>query len=145
MVHGVVHDENAFMIGGVSGHAGLFSNAWDVAIFAKLFLNDGIWLGKRHFNKSTVRKFIRNQNMPQGSDMALGWDTPSPSGSSAGDYFSNSSFGHLGFTGTSVWADKEKEIIIVMLTNRVHPSREKKGIYGIRREFYNRVMKEILN
>ena len=145
MVHGIVHDENAFMIGGVSGHAGLFSNAWDIAIFTKLFLNDGVWLGKRHFNKSTIRKFIRNQNMPKGSDMALGWDTPSPYGSSAGDYFSNNSFGHLGFTGTSVWADKEKEIIIIMLTNRVHPSREKKGIYGIRREFYNRVMKEILN
>ena len=145
VVQNEVHDENAFMIGGVSGHAGLFSNAWDIAIFAKLFLNDGVWLGKRHFNSSTIRKFLKKQNMPPGSDMALGWDTPSLSGSSAGDYFSDQSFGHLGFTGTSLWVDKKNEIIIVLLTNRVHPSRDKKGIYGIRREFHNKVMQEILN
>ena len=145
LVQGEVHDENAFMIGGVSGHAGLFSNAWDIAIFGKLFLNEGVWLGKRHFNSSTIRKFLKKQNMPIGSDMALGWDTPSLYGSSAGDYFSNESFGHLGFTGTSLWVDKKNEIIIVLLTNRVHPSRDKKGIYGIRREFHNKVMQEILN
>ena len=145
MVHNEVHDENTFMIGGVSGHAGLFSNVWDIAIFTKLFLNEGVWIGKRHFNKSTVRKFIENQNIPSGSDMALGWDTPSLLGSSAGDYFSDQSFGHLGFTGTSVWADKKDEIIIILLTNRVHPSRDKGGIYGIRREFHNKVMEEILN
>ena len=107
IISGEVHDENAHLIGGVSGHAGVFSNAWDIAIFSKLFLNDGVWLGKRHFNKSTIREFISKQNIPYGSDRALGWDTPSLSGSSAGDFFSEKSFGHLGFTGTSVWIERK--------------------------------------
>ena len=82
--------------------------------------------------------------MPKGSDRALGWDTPSQNGkSSAGDFFSDKSYGHLGFTGTSVWIDPTNDIIVVLLTNRVHPTRKKGGIYGIRREFHNSVMKEI--
>ena len=78
--------------------------------------------------------------------MALGWDTPSKNGkSSAGDYFSDFSFGHLGFTGTSMRIDIDSEIIIILLTNRVHPTRKTKGIYTIRREFHNAVMKQILH
>ena len=145
MITGEVHDENTYLMNGVSGHAGLFSNAGDIAIFAKLFLNDGVWLGKRHFRESTIREFIEKQNMPQGSDYALGWDTPSKSESSAGDFFSDQSFGHLGFTGTSVWVDKKNEIIIVLLTNRVHPTRNRKGIKEVRIKFYNSVMSELLN
>ena len=145
LLRGEVHDENAYLMGGVSGHAGLFSNAWDIAIFTKLFLNEGVWLGKRHLGYRTVNKFLKKQNKPYGSDMALGWDTPSLSNSSAGDFFSNTSFGHLGFTGTSLWADKDKEIIVILLTNRVYPSREDKGIKKVRREFYNKVMEEIIN
>jgi CubicO group peptidase (beta-lactamase class C family) len=81
--------------------------------------------------------------------MALGWDTPSQSGKSiAGDYFTLGSFGHLGFTGTSIWIDPNQEIIIVLLTNRVHPSRKgkegSKEMYGIRRDFYNGVMGQLL-
>ena len=143
MIKGQVHDENTYLMGGVSGHAGLFSNAWDIAIFMKLFLNEGVWLGKRHFNKSTIKKFTKKQNLPE-SDYAIGWDTPALSNSSAGDYFSNQSFGHLGFTGTSVWADKKNEIIVILLTNRVHPTREKGGIYKVRRKFHNEVMKSLL-
>lgn len=143
LIKGVVHDENAYLMGGVSGHAGLFSNAEDIAKFAKLFLNDGTWLGKRHFNKSTVLKFIEKQNLSN-SDYALGWDTPALSGSSAGDFFSNKSIGHLGFTGTSLWIDKKNEIIIVLLTNRVYPSRKNGGMYSIRRNFHNEAMKELL-
>ena len=145
MLKGEVHDENAYLMGGVSAHAGLFSNAWDLAIFAKMFLNEGVWLGKRHLGYGTVNKFLRKQNKPYGSDMALGWDTPSLSNSSAGDFFSNGSFGHLGFTGTSLWVDREQNIIIILLTNRVYPSREDKGIKKVRREFYNKVMEEIIN
>ena len=63
MIKGQVHDENTYLMGGVSGHAGLFSNAWDIAIFMKLFLNEGVWLGKRHFNKSTIKKFTKNMTM----------------------------------------------------------------------------------
>ena len=77
--------------------------------------------------------------------MALGWDTPSLSNSSAGDLFSSASFGHLGFTGTSLWVDRKEGIIIIFLTNRVHPSREGKGIKKVRREFHNKVMEEIIN
>jgi CubicO group peptidase (beta-lactamase class C family) len=83
--------------------------------------------------------------MPSGSDRALGWDTPSQNGnSSAGDYFSPSSFGHLGFTGTSMWIDPEQKIMIILLTNRVHPTRERGGIYSVRRRFHTEVMKSIL-
>ena len=89
------------------------------------------------------------QHIPQDSDLALGWDTPSQSGKSiAGDYFTPGSFGHLGFTGTSLWIDPNKEIIIVLFTNRVHPSRKgdegSKEMYGIRRSFYNAVMEQII-
>ena len=85
------------------------------------------------------------ENMPSGSDRAIGFDTPSQNGkSSAGDYFGDKSFGHLGFTGTSVWADPDQEIIIVFLTNRVHPTRENKGIYQARRIIYNSVMKQLI-
>ena len=90
--------------------------------------------------------FTERQNMPESSDRAIGWDTPSQGGkSSAGDYFSNASYGHLGFTGTSFWIDPENDIVVVLLTNRVHPTRKNKGIYGIRRAFHTKVMKEILN
>ena len=93
-----------------------------------------------------TRKFTNRVNIPKDSDMALGWDTPSLEGnSSAGDLFSKQSFGHLGFTGTSVWADKENQIIIILLTNRVHPSRNKEGIKEVRRSFYNSVMSELIN
>ena len=86
------------------------------------------------------------QALPKGSDRAIGWDTPSQNGkSSAGDYFSEHSYGHLGFTGTSLWIDPKNEIVVILLTNRVHPSRNKEGIYGIRREFHNKVMAAILN
>ena len=77
--------------------------------------------------------------------MALGWDTPSLSNSSAGDFFSSGSFGHLGFTGTSLWVDRKEGVIIVLLTNRVHPSREGKEMKKVRREFHNKVMEEIIN
>ena len=146
LIVGEVHDENAYLMNGVSGHAGVFSNAGDIAKFTKLFLNEGTWLGSRHFSTSMTRKFTNRANIPKGSDMALGWDTPSLEGnSSAGDLFSKQSFGHLGFTGTSVWADKENQIIIILLTNRVHPSRNKEGIKEVRRSFYNSVMSELIN
>ena len=95
------------------------------------------------WKKNTFR--IYEQYLPENSDYALGWDTPSQNGkSSAGDYFSNTSFGHLGFTGTSLWIDPKEKIIIILLTNRVHPTRNREGIYGIRREFHNAVMVQML-
>lgn len=146
LVHGVVHDENAYLMGGEAPHAGVFSTAEDIGKYAQMLLNGGTWLGSREFTAGQIRQFTKRQEMPPGSDRAVGWDTPSRNGtSSAGDYFSNSSFGHLGFTGTSMWVDPERDIIIVLLTNRVHPSRDKGGIYGIRRAFHTAVMRELLN
>ena len=107
--------------------------------------NGGTWLGKRRFSKSIVNQFTKRQNLPPESDRAIGFDTPSTGGkSSAGDLFSDYSFGHLGFTGTSVWADMERNIVIVLLTNRVHPTREKQGIYSVRREFHTKVIEILL-
>ncbi|MEE2858332.1 MAG: glycoside hydrolase family 3 N-terminal domain-containing protein [Candidatus Neomarinimicrobiota bacterium] len=145
LIHGIVHDENTFLLGGVSSHAGLFSTAENLGRFAQMHLNNGTWLGKRIFKESSIKLFTSKQFMPYDSDYAIGWDTPSQNGkSSAGDYFSDLSYGHLGFTGTSMWVDSEKEIIIVLLTNRVHPSRDKEGIYGIRRRFHNATMKKLI-
>ena len=145
LVHGEVHDENAFILDGIAPHAGIFSNAMDIGNYFQMLLNGGTWLGKRYFKKSIVEEFTNRQNLPENSDRAIGFDTPSQNGkSSAGDYFGVKSFGHLGFTGTSVWADPESEIIIVLLTNRVYPSRDKKGIYHARRQIHNSIMKEIL-
>ena len=95
-------------MGGVSGHAGLFSNTYDIANYAQMMLNHGIYNGKRIFSNRSISKFTKRQNMPINSDFALGWDTPSKKGSTAGDFFSQHSYGHLGFTGTSLWIDSEQ-------------------------------------
>jgi len=116
---GEVHDPNASAMGGVAGHAGLFSTADDVMRFARAFTD--VWHGRSDaLPRELVLEFSRRQRMPQSSDWALGWDTPSPGMSSSGQHFSAGSVGHLGFTGTSLWIDLEREAIVVMLTNRVH-------------------------
>jgi len=143
LIKGEVHDENAYILNGVSGHAGLFSNSTDIGTFSKFFLNEGVLLGRRYLKKDLIRTFTSKTKNPVNSDRALGWDTPSDRGSSAGDYFSIGSYGHLGFTGTSLWIDPNEEIIIVFLTNRVYPTRENKGIYNIRRELHNSIMTNI--
>ena len=143
LLKGEVHDENAYILDGVSGHAGLFSNATDIGIFSKFFLNEGVLLGRRYLKKDLVRTFTSKKKNPVKSDRALGWDTPSKTGSSAGDYFSNNSYGHLGYTGTSIWIDPDEDIVIVFLTNRVHPTRYKKGIYSVRRNLHNSIMTSI--
>ena len=148
LLQGIVHDENAYILGGVSGHAGLFSNATDIGIFCKMLLDGGYYLGTRYFDTNLINSFTSRKKIPENSDRALGWDTPSQEGSTAGDYFSSSSYGHLGFTGTSVWSDPINDIIIVLLTNRIYPTRDKKNIrkkmYLFRRDFHNAVMKQIL-
>jgi CubicO group peptidase (beta-lactamase class C family) len=116
---GEVHDPNASAMGGVAGHAGLFSTADDVLKFGQFFLD--AWHGRGDaLPPERVREFSERQNLPESSDWALGWDTPTEGASSSGKYFSSKSVGHLGFTGTSLWIDLERELIVVMLTNRVH-------------------------
>jgi len=150
LIHGEVHDENTYLMGGVSGHAGVFSTAEDIAKYAQMLVDGGLWQGKRLFTEAQIKEFTTLQNLPNGSDFALGWDTPSQNGKSiAGDYFTHGSFGHLGFTGTSLWIDPNQEIIIVLLANRVYPNRNgdegSREMYGIRREFYNRVMEVLIS
>ncbi len=114
-----VHDPNAWALGGVAGHAGLFAPADDVLRFARTILD--VWHGRSEaLPAETLRSFLTRQELPPGSDWALGWDTPSEGGSSSGRYFSRQSVGHLGFTGTSLWIDLEREAVVVLLTNRVH-------------------------
>jgi len=128
VIWGEVHDENAWAMGGVAPHAGLFGTAGDLFKFAQMLLDGGIYGGRRLFREETVRLFTRRT---PGSTRALGWDTPSEGGPS-GKYFSPSSFGHTGFTGTSLWADPERNLVVVLLTNRVHPTRERKGMFCLR-------------
>jgi CubicO group peptidase (beta-lactamase class C family) len=144
VIQGQVHDDNAYFLGGIAGHAGLFSNAEDIAIFSEMLLNKGIYRHYRLFQPSTVDQWTNRQDLPPGSERGLGWDTPSDHGSSAGDYFSEGSYGHLGFTGTSLWIDPVREVAIVLLTNRTYPTRYNEGIYQVRRKFHNSVMQEIL-
>lgn len=119
IIWGEVHDPNASAMGGVAGHAGLFSTADDVMRFGQLFLD--AWHGRNpSLPTERVREFSTRQRMPADSDWALGWDTPTAGASSSGQYFSANSVGHLGFTGTSLWIDLERELIVVMLTNRIH-------------------------
>lgn len=135
-VHGVVHDENAYAIGGVAGHAGLFSTARDLAVFAQMLLDGGRYGDTRILRPETVRRFTTRQ--AAGSSRALGWDTPDET-SSSGQYFSARSFGHTGFTGTSLWIDPERELFVVFLTNRVNPTRENQRHVELRRAVHDAV------
>ncbi len=144
-IKGEVHDENAWLMGGVASHAGVFSTAEDIGKYAQMLVNGGTFLGTRYFSSRQIRQYTRRQELPPGSDRAIGWDTPSRNDrSSAGDLFSKSSYGHLGFTGTSLWIDPERKIIIILLTNRVYPTREKGGMWAVRRSFYTAVMQALL-
>lgn len=129
-LRGEVHDENAFRLGGVSAHAGLFSTAADLARFAQALLNGGELEGVRVVRPSTIAEFTRVQDA-QLSHRALGWETPTGT-NSAGRLMKSPAFGHTGFTGTSVWIDPANDLFIILLTNRVNPSRENSRIGPIR-------------
>lgn len=144
VVRGEVHDENAWVMGGVSGHAGVFSSAPDLAIFAQMMLNGGIYAQKRLLKRSTIEMITQRQNDAPSSTRALGWDTPSPDGhSSAGHFLSTHAFGHTGFTGTSIWIDPDKELFIILLTNRVHPTREKNAMIALRPQVADSVVEAL--
>ncbi len=127
IIQGEVNDENASVMGGVAGHAGVFASAIDVARFAECMLRRGAPI----FKAETVELFTRRAESPAGSLRALGWDTPSPE-SSSGAHFSAASFGHLGFTGTSLWADPTRHLSVTLLTNRTWSNRASQGIRRVR-------------
>jgi CubicO group peptidase (beta-lactamase class C family) len=129
-LRGEVHDENAFALGGVSAHAGLFSSAHDLARFAQMYLNGGTLDGVRVFKADVVTRFTTVQDTTI-SRRALGWETPT-GGNSAGHKMTAHAFGHTGFTGTSIWMDPGQDVFVVLLTNRVNPTRQNTKIGGVR-------------
>jgi CubicO group peptidase (beta-lactamase class C family) len=140
IIQGEVQDENASVLGGVAGHAGLFSTAGDLAIFAHALLNDG----RPILRAATVELFSRRESMPPGTSRALGWDTPSAP-SQSGKYFSPRSFGHLGYTGTSLWIDRERQLSIALLTNRTWPDCRNQAIKQVRPAVHDSVMEALGN
>ncbi len=141
LVQGEVHDENAFTMGGVSGHAGVFSTAPDLAAFCQMLLNGGVYAHRRILKRATIAQFTSPQPLSNGT-RTLGWAVPTE-GSSSGHYFSTHSFGHTGFTGTSIWIDPDRQLFVVLLTNRVHPTRENQKIAQVRPALHDAVMQAL--
>lgn len=150
IVHGFVHDPAAALFGGVSGHAGLFANAYDVAVICQMLLNEGVYNGHRYLKNSTIRTFttktpIRAFNHRRG----LGFDKPVADKNLEGpcsNYASLSSYGHSGFTGTFIWVDPEFDLVYVFLSNRVHPDAENKAItkLSVRSEIQSMIYSAII-
>ncbi len=120
LIHGWVHDENTHSLGGVAGHAGLFSTAPDLSLFCRMMLHKGELEGVRIFQPETIKLFT--SRISESSSRCLGWDSPEGE-SSGGIYISPHSFGHTGYTGTSLWIDAENDVYVILLTNAVHPDR----------------------
>jgi CubicO group peptidase (beta-lactamase class C family) len=139
---GEVHDDNAWAMGGVAGHAGLFASAADVdALAGRLH---ACWRGEDDVvSRDLVREFWTHPPDGAGSTWALGWDTPSPTASSAGTRISRAAVGHLGFTGTSLWIDLERNARVVLLTNRVHPRRDNDRIRAVRPRVHDAVLETL--
>lgn len=138
LIQGEVNDENASVMGGVAAHAGCFSTVLDVSVFAHCILQGGTPLVK----KETLEIFTRRQDTPAGTSRALGWDTPSQP-SQSGRYFSSRSYGHLGYTGTSLWIDPDRQLSVTLLTNRTWPDRGSQSIKQIRPVFHDAVIEAL--
>jgi CubicO group peptidase (beta-lactamase class C family) len=138
VIQGEVQDENAWVLGGVAGHAGVFSTARDVAKFAECMLAGGAPI----LRPGTIALFTARQPAQPGSSRALGWDTPS-SPSQSGKYFSSHSFGHLGYTGTSVWIDQDRQFAVTLLTNRTWPNCGSQEIKAVRPKFHDAVLEAL--
>ena len=138
LVRGKVHDERAYYLGGVSAHAGLFSSAHDLARFARILLNGGTLDGTQILTPATIRLFTERQV----SNRALGWQKPDGS-NSAGHFMSADAFGHTGFTGTSIWIDPQRNVFVILLSNRVNPTRANTRINQVRVALADAVMSAI--
>ena len=122
LLKGTVHDPNAALLGGVSGHAGLFSTAWELGTLFQMNLNNGTYNGHQFFSSKTLELFTSSQSAI--SHRGLGWNKPTKSDASVSEYASSKAYGHTGFTGTVAWIDPEKDLVFVFLTNRVYPNAE---------------------
>jgi CubicO group peptidase (beta-lactamase class C family) len=142
LLRGTVDDQNAWALGGVAGHAGVFASARDLAVFAQMLLDGGTYHGKQIVLPETVARWTARQSTL--SSRALGWDTPAP-GASSGRYSSPRSFGHTGYTGTSLWLDPERGIFVVLLMNRINSRGASEGHLQVRRAVMDAVESAILN
>lgn len=143
LVHGEVHDENAWIMGGVAGHAGLFSTAADLSRLATLWLEGGSFRGRRLMKPETVAQFMARQHRPETSTRALGWDTPTLPGGFASDLASPRAILHTGFTGTSIYIDPDRRAYVILLTNRVNPTRENNEIRPARIAIHKAVLQAL--
>jgi len=141
LIQGEVHDENAAAIGGVSGHAGVFSTAPDLAAFCEILLNGGVYAHQRVLRRATISEFTAPQEL-SGGTRTLGWAVPTEGGSS-GHFMGPHTFGHTGFTGTSIWIDPDQQLFVVFLTNRVHPTRENQKLAKVRPALHDAVMQSL--
>src|ERR1051326_3377586 len=152
LVRGKVHDERAYYLGGVSAHAGIFSSTHDWARFAQMYLNDGVIDGTRILPSAQIRQFTSYVDSTF-SNRGIGWQKPdlpgmkftSPSAAWAGSRMSTRAFGHTGFTGTSIAIDPPHDIFIILLSNRVNPTRANNKITAVRRQLADAVMSTVLN
>lgn len=142
LLRGTVDDQNAWALGGVAGHAGLFTSARDLAVFAQMLLDGGTYHGKQIVLPETVARWTARQSAL--SSRALGWDTPAP-GASSGRYSSSRSFGHTGYTGTSLWLDPERSLFVVLLMNRINSRGASEGHLQVRRDVMDAVQSAILD
>lgn len=143
LLEGVVHDDNAYSVGGIEGHAGLFGTAGDVFYLLSELM--AVYRGSVStgvFDIDLTRRFL---SLNEQNGRALGFDTPSSKGSSCGRYFSKRTVGHLGFTGTSFWMDLDRAIVVILLTNRIHPSRDNNRIKAFRPKLHDAVMENFAN
>jgi len=138
LIQGEVQDENASVMGGIAGHAGLFSSAMDIAVFAQAMLSGG----GPTVRPEVVDRFLKRESSPADTSRALGWDTPSHP-SQSGRYFSQASFGHLGYTGTSLWIDRQRQLAVTLLTNRTWPDCSNQAIKAIRPRFHDAVVEAL--
>jgi serine-type D-Ala-D-Ala carboxypeptidase len=139
IIQGEVQDENASILGGVAGHAGLFSTAEDLARFAHAMRHGG----RPILRPETVALFTRRESTPPATSRTLGWDTPSRP-SQSGEHFSSRSFGHLGYTGTSLWIDPERQLSITLLTNRTWPDCGNQAIRQVRPRFHDAIIQRLI-
>ena len=141
LLRGEVHDENAFAMGGVAGHAGMFATAPDLAAFCQMLLNGGSYAHQRLLTRATLAQFTAPQTLAANT-RALGWMVPTAD-STSGRYFSAHSFGHLGFTGTSIWIDPDRQLFVILLTNRVYPTRANDKIAAVRPAVHDAVIEAL--
>jgi CubicO group peptidase (beta-lactamase class C family) len=135
-LQGQVHDDNTWVMGGYAGHAGVFSSVPDLLLYSRAFLQGLL-------SPSVAEMFWTRASVPVGCTRTYGWDTPSGEQSTVGPGFSSRTFGHLGFTGTSLWIDPEQRLAITLLTNRVHPTRENPKIQEFRKAFHRALAKDL--